>query len=691
MKKILIEIGTEELPTSFVDPATTMFQRIMELRLDENHIEFGERTTYGTPRRLALIIDVDENRKTVMKKINGPPSKAAFDKDGKPTKTLLGFVKKYGIEPDAVKRESTPKGEYLYIETKEGGGRAFDTLEKILPEIISQISANAPKTMRWGDGTVRFGRPIRSILALMDEQVLNFTLEGITSGNKTSGHRFLSDGPIEITSPDVYVKKLEEASVIVSREKREKEISTGIEAVAKKLGCTVIEDVELLYTVSHLTEYPVAVAGSFDESYLDLPRELLITVMKHHQKYFSLEKPKGKITNGFIAISNISCGDMATIRSGYERVLSARLSDARFFFDEDRKKSLDDFAKKLGGIAYQKGLGTIADKVERIKKIAVTIAGKYSSDNKEKTATAAHLCKADLSTSMVFEFPELQGIMGREYAIAEGIDGEVAVAIDDHYRPRFSGDELPSNDIGVCVALADKIDTICGFFALGKIPTGSEDPFSLRRHALGIIRILLASREGLLLSDLITEATAALPDELKKKTGEKELLDSITAFFEGRLKAEFTSIGFSYDVVDAVLATGFSNLKDTRKRAEALEEMKKEDYSEALATTFKRAANIVKEHESSAVDESALGENAEKDLFRAVTERGKKITSLLESKNFPEALKEIAAIRPTLDNFFDSVMVMVEDDTMRMSRLGILRRVVNLFKGVADFSRLVFS
>ena len=690
MKKILLELGTEELPASFVLPAAEKLKEITGKKLKSNLIKFGEITSYCTPRRLALLIEgVDENRDTVTKKVNGPPAKVAFDEDGNPTKTLLGFVKKNGLDPDSVKRESTPKGEYLYVEVSEGGGTAFDTLEKIIPEIISGVSF--PKMMRWGDGTARFARPLRSIIALMDEQVLDFTFEGITSGKSTFGHRFLSDGPIEITSPNVYEKRLEEASVTLSQEKRREIISNDIEKVANEFNCTVIEDEELLDTVNFLTEHPVAVVGSFEQNYLDLPRELLITVMKHHQKYFCLEKPAGKITNSFIAISNISCDDMTTIRSGYERVLSARLSDARFFYDEDRKKSLNEFAQKLQGIAYQKGLGTIADKVVRIKNIAVEIAEKGSLSSRDKIELAANLCKADLVTSMVFEFPELQGIMGREYAIAEGIDNDVAIAIDDHYRPRFSGDELPSNEIGICVALADKIDTICGFFALGKIPSGSEDPFSLRRHALGVIRILLASNEGLILSDLITSAIASLPKDLTEKTGEKELHDSITTFFEGRLKTDFTSRGFSYDVVDAVLATGFSNLPDTLKKAEALEEMKKEDYSEALATTFKRAANIVKEHESSAVDESTLNEKAEKELYSAVTEREKRISSLIESKNFPEALKEIAALRPTLDTFFDSVMVMVEDDIIKNNRLGILRRVVNMFTGVADFSKLVFS
>ena len=696
MGKLLLEIGTEEIPASYIAPAVRQLREILGNKLVGAMLEPEDRPmpgiiTFATPRRLTLLVeDVLERQQKRTNKVNGPPKKAAFDKDGKPTKAGAGFAKKYGKSPDDIQIEDTPKGEYTFLEIEEGGEESAKVLKKILPEIISEI--RFPKTMRWGEGELRFTRPIRSILALLDGKTIKFSMEGIQSGNTTFGHRFTSNGTVAVDSPENYETLLRKAGVIVDPEKRKEIINKSLEEAGKKRGASAVPDDELVDTVCYLTENPVAVVGTFDEKYLDLPRELLITVMKHHQKYFAMEKDDGMLANSFVAFSNMDCADLAVVRKGYERVLEARLSDARFFFDEDRKYKLEHFAEKLGSVVYQKGLGTMADKTGRIKQIAAQIADAICPDKKSSVERAANLCKADLTTSMVYEFPELQGIMGREYAKAEGINSEVAKAIDEHYRPRFSGDELPTGYVATAVALADKIDTVCGTFALGHIPTGSEDPFSLRRHAIGIVRILLTKYgKSLSMESLTVWGLDSLPQELKKDQAyELALGMKVTHFLKERLKGEFKSQDLPYDVIDAILATPIIHLPDALKKCEALEEMKKEDYCENLSITFKRAANIVKEHFTTDVDETILNEEVEKELLASLKEREKNVAPLLESKDFENALKEIAEIRTAVDNFFDGVMVMVDDEKLKDNRLSLLRRVVNLFEKVADFSKLVY-
>ena len=694
MRKLLLEIGTEEIPSSYIRKAIDDLRSKAKEKLHAAMLVPEEKpephiTTFATPRRLTILVEeVPAKQQKRKNKVNGPPKKAAFDKDGNPTKAGAGFAKKHGKPVTDIRIEDTPKGEYTYLEIEEGGGDSAEVLEKILPEVISEIPF--PKTMRWGSGKTRFTRPIRSILALYGSETIKFSMEGLESGSTTFGHRFTSNGAVKVNSPDDYESALEKAGVVVDPEKRIAIIKKSLKEAGKKIGASVVDDEELLETVCYLTEQPVAVTGSFDANYLDLPRELLITVMKHHQRYFSMENASGNITNSFVAVSNIDCADLSVVRKGYERVLAARLSDARFFFDDDRKHNLKEFQEKLAGVVYQKGLGSVADKTERIKQIAEKIADVICPNEKSSVETAANYCKADLTTSMVYEFPELQGIMGREYAIIQGESGEVAAAIDEHYRPRFSGDDLPSGDIAVAVALADKIETVCGHFALGLIPTGSEDPYSLRRHANGVVRILLTDYgKNLTLYKLIGKGMSSLPKEAVKDV--KKVYKNLDAFFNARITSDFQSRGFSFDVIDAILeAKADYFLPDALKRCEALQEMKKEDYCENLSITFKRAANIVKKHFSTDIDEKLLKEKVEKELLASLKKREKDSATLIESKDFDSALKEIGEIRTAVDNFFDGVMVMTDDQKLKENRLSLLRRVVNLFKEVADFSKLVY-
>ncbi len=688
MAKLLLEIGSEEIPASYVPSAAEKLKEKAGRLLEKRFLPYKELRTFGSPRRLVLIADgIPDVQEKRTRKVSGPPAKVAFDKDGSPTGAGLGFARKFGKDFSEVQVETTPKGDYLYLLLEEGGGKTGRVLEELLPRLIEEIPFS--KTMRWGNGTTHFARPMRSIVALLDSEILNFRVGSVASGNMTFGHRFLSNGKVAIESPDSYEETLHKAFVMASPAERETVIADACIKIEEEYGVQVIPDAELMEEICYLTEYPVAVFGGFDRNFLELPRELLITVMKHHQKYLAVEDGDGRFANSFVAFSNIWTRDMPEIRKGFERVLSARLSDARFFFDEDRKHKLSEFAAKLSGITYQKGLGTIADKTARVSAIAATVAETLCPDKKQQVVLASNLAKADLTTSMVYEFPELQGVMGREYALAEGISEPVAKAIDEHYLPRFSGDALPSNDIAVCVAIADKIETVCGFFALGKIPTGSEDPFSLRRHALGIVRILLEHGKEIPISAIIDAGIEQLPDGIVDDSA--NLKNEILSFFEGRIKAEFTALGMPYDVVDAVLAAGFEFLSDTLKRCEALAEMKKEDYSKNLSITFKRAAHIVKGHDSAEVDERLLEDEVEKKLLDAVKGCEAKVAPLLERDDYPAALIEIAKIRNDVDNFFDGVMVMTDDAKIRNNRLGLLRRVTKLFEKLADFSKLVFA
>ncbi|MBI3580515.1 MAG: glycine--tRNA ligase subunit beta [Nitrospinae bacterium] len=694
-RKLLFEILSEEIPAGYIRPAADALREFAEKKLAEAGLPHGPISTLATPRRLALIVDgLPERQETRTKKVTGPPKKAAVAPDGSFTPVAAGFAAKHGKKPGDLRTETTPKGEYLYLTIEETGRDTALVAEEILRQAVTALPFR--KTMRWGNGDLRFARPIRSIVAMFGAEALDASVEGLKSGVATLGHRFASNGAVTVKSADDYEAALEKAGVIADPAKRKKLIESQFEEL-KKSGVIPIRDEGLEEEVCYLTEKPVAVTGSFKEGYLDLPRELLVTVMKHHQRYFPAEGPDGKITNRFVAFSNTRCADMGNVRRGYERVLEARLSDARFFFDEDRKHPLEHFQQKLGGITYMKGLGTIADKVGRIRKVSESVARALQSKNALDAQAvldaerAAELCKFDLATQMVFEFPELQGIMGREYAKARGVPKNVADVIDQHYRPRFSGDVLPDTPTAAVTALADKIDTICGCFALGMIPTGSEDPFSLRRHALGIIRILLEKDMPLALGDLVKIGNANLPNGLKAA--------GVQSFNIERVKFEFKNRrNIDHDVADAVLFadTAHYYLADLLGICVALAEMKKLPYAQDLSITFRRAANITKGKEGMVkgpveLNENLLAEAAEKELYNKCLELEKTVVPLKQKREYGEALKAIAEMRFQIDMFFDSVMVMdAAKPELMYNRIALLRKVTGLFGDMADFSKLVF-
>jgi glycyl-tRNA synthetase beta chain len=580
--------------------------------------------------------------------------------------------------------KKTAKGEYVSVTVKEEGRAAAAILGDELPRWITGL--RFPKSMHWGEGDLRFARPIHWIVALLDGEVLDFEVEGIRASNRSAGHRFLSPASMEIENWDDYLRKMEEASVIVVPGERKGRIAAQIAEAAAAEGGSVSTDEELLDTVTHLVEYPVAVCGSFEEDFLSLPEEVLVTSMKYHQKYFTVRGADGELMARFIAVSNMRCADMGLIREGNERVLRARLSDARFFFEEDRKTAFADFVGRLDKVVYQEKLGTYREKIDRVAVIARSLAKKTGVAEPDDAARAALLSKADLVTQMVGEFPELQGVMGREYAIASGEKEGVAAAIFEHYRPRFASDDLPESDLGSLLSVADRVDSISGIFGIDEAPTGSEDPYGLRRHTLATINILTARDYNLDLSSLIEEAIGLVAEKVVRPSD--ELLREIMEFFRGRLEHLYVGAGFPSDVVRAVLAAGIDRLPEVKKKIEALESFRKLDSFLPVATTFKRASNIVPADFEGAVDAALLQEEEEKDLHGALAGLREKTVTALEVGDYAGALEEMAGIQPVLDQFFDKVHVMADDSSLRDNRLALVQELAGLFSRVADFRQI---
>jgi glycyl-tRNA synthetase beta chain len=533
---------------------------------------------------------------------------------------------------------------------------------------------------------MRFARPIHWILALFGGEILEFEVGGIKASNRSAGHRFLSPASFEVKDWEDYLLKMEEASVIAVPDERKSRIAVQIAEAAAADGGAVTRDEELLETVTHLVEYPVAFCGSFEDDFLRLPEEVLVTSMKYHQKYFTVRDGGGRLMARFIAVSNMRCADMGLIREGNERVLRARLADARFFFEEDSKTVFADFVAELDKVVYQEKLGTYREKVDRVAAIARSLAKKTGAADPEDAARAALLSKADLVTQMVGEFPELQGVMGREYAASSGEKKTVAVAIFEHYRPRFAGDDLPESDLGALLSVADRIDTIGGIFGIDEAPTGSEDPYGLRRHTLAIINILTARGYRLDLSSLIEEAIGLVAEKVLRPAD--ELQRDIMEFFRGRLEHLYVGAGFPSDVVRAVLAPGFGRLPEVKKKIEALESFRRLDSFLPVATTFKRASNIVPADFEGRVNPALLQEKEEKDLHAALEGLHEKTVAALEGGDYAGVLDEMANLRPVLDNFFDKVLVMAEDPAVRDNRLALVQGLASLFGRVADFRQI---
>jgi len=686
-KEFLLEIGTEELPASFIKPALSFLKERFCSLLEENYLTPGGVEVHGTPRRLILLAyDIPEVQPDREELIVGPSVKAAFDREGRPTKAAEGFARSKGVKVEDLVRVTDPpgrKGEYVAVKRLVRGRPAVEVLKELLPQLILSIPFR--KSMKWGEGKIRFARPIRWILAVYGSETVGFEIDGIRSSNVSFGHRFLAPEPFIVENPAGFLEELEERFVVADIEKRKALIIDGAETLAGRVGGKLLEDEDLLDEVTNLVEFPYPILGSFEEEFLSLPEEVPVVVMKDHQKFFSVVDSEGKLLNYFVGISNIKPVDDSVVRAGYEKVLRARLSDALFFFNEDRKRKLEERVPALKGIVFHEKLGTMLDKTGRLESLAPAVSEGLGFDGKEKVTRAAHLSKADLLTEMVNEFPELQGTMGKHYALLDGEDPEVAEAIEEHYLPRFSGDKVAKTKTGIALAVAEKLDNLAGFFGVGIKPTGSADPFSLRRNALGLIQTLIENKLDLNLLPLIQEAVF-----LYKEQGidlSSETAEEVLSFIVDREKVFLKEKGFRPDTVEAVLSVS-DNPYDAFLKVKAIDRLREREAFEEVLITMRRVVNIIPSGFSPVPFEPEG--KYEEELYRKFLEVREQLRGLVKRGDYEGALLLIRELKPYVDRFFDNVMVMDKDENVRNRRLSLLFEIARELMKIADFSKLVF-
>lgn len=684
---LLLEIGVEELPSRFGQTTLDQIENNLSKLLKEERINFSEIKKYATPRRLTFVIaDLASKASDLEEEVKGPAKKIAVDDEGNFTKPALGFMKSKGLDPENVYFKQVGNAEYLFGTIKQEGKDTKQVLQNIIPEAIKNVTF--PKAMRWGGKNMRFARPIRWIVSLLNEEVLDIDLEGIKSSNVTKGHRFLGEKEFEVNSIEEYFEKLEKNFVVLDQHKRKEMIRQQAIEVANTLGGEVELDEDLLEEITFLVEYPTAFYGEFDEEYVKLPKEVVTTPMKEHQRYFPVLKD-GKLLPNFIAVRNGDSNRIDLVKAGNEKVLRARLADALFFYKEDTKKPLESFVEKLNTVVFQAKLGTIYDKTLRIDKLAQVIVNELNmTDSAENTSRAAKLCKADLVTNMVFEFTELQGIMGRDYAKVNGENDEVCEGIFEHYLPRFAGDILPQTNAGIALSIADKLDSIAGFFAIGIKPSGSQDPYALRRQALGVLSILLDKKLSVNLNNLIN---AALDNYSNLEFNKEEVASQIVEFFVERVKNLFKDLGIRYDVIDAVLNNNLDDISDIHTRALELNRWLQKDELVEMLTAFNRVSTLAEKANTDIVKEELLKEDAEIKLYNSFKEIRSNVEVLLNNKKYNEALDAFATLRPLVDNLFDNVMIMDKDEEVKENRLGLLKQIYSTMLTICDLSKIVYK
>ncbi len=686
MKELLLEIGTEEIPAKFIPEALNEFKHLIQKEFETYRIDFEGVQTFGTPRRLVLYVSsLSEKQKDKEIRKIGPSKQAGLDAQGRPTSAAIGFAKSQSVPVESLQVIETEKGEYLCAIKKETGKPTDGLLKEMLPKVI--LSIPFPKSMRWSDVSIRFARPIHWILCLYGGEIIPFEVGNIRSGEVTYGHRFLHPDPIRVKDFSSYLKATREAFVMVDPEERRRKIEEGMLQAERKVSGKVLKDEELLKEVNFLVEYPVVLCGRFDEKFLSLPEEVVTHSMMEHQRYFPLMDSQGRLLPFFVFISNISPRDEKVVIQGNERVLKARLSDAEFFFHEDLKVPLEQRVEELKKVVFQAKLGTSYEKVLRFKEIASYLAKRIHPSIQDTVERVSLLCKADLVTGMVGEFPKLQGVMGRVYARLSGEKPEVYEAIYEHYLPAFAGDRLPSSPVGDLVSIADKMDTIVGSFGIGVAPTGTSDPFGLRRQALGIIRILIEKGYSISLGELIEFSGTLLKEKMERPL--EEVKQEVLEFFKVRYQNFLLEKGYPYDVVEAVLSTPFDDLLDLQNRIEALEKVKDREDFKSIVIGFKRAMNILKGIVlNKGIRPSLFSHPAEEELFEAWRKTKEKVDYSLSQRNYASALLEMSQLRQPIDQFFDRVLVMVEDEKVRSNRLALLKEITQLFLRFADFSKL---
>lgn len=692
-KKLLLEIGTEELPAGYIAPALESLKASAEAGLKEARVRFDRIETLGTPRRLVLrVLGMAQRQEDLVQQQQGPAKALAFDQTGRPTKAAVGFARGRGVSVEDLMVKQTPRGEYVYATVLTKGLPTEEILPTLLPDLIRGIPF--PKSMKWEAGDLRFARPIRWLLALLGSTVIPFALEGLSSGDETFGHRQLSPGPFRVASASAYSKVLAKAGIIVDQRTRRQAIWEGLEKAAAAEGGRPLPDEDLLTTVTYLVELPTALCGRFDQGYLALPRDVLTTAMSEHQKYFAVLDKRDQLLPLFLAVSNGDPQSRELILAGHQRVLAARLEDAKFFFQEDQKIALADKVGMLKQVVFQEDLGTLFQKTERIGALVDHLSGVVDLSESERRAArrAALLCKADLVTHMVGEkeFSKLQGYMGQQYALASGEPKAVAQAIFEHYLPRFAQDRLPESLPGSVVAIADKVDTIAGCFGVGLIPTGSQDPYALRRGALGVIRILLGGELHVDLHQLMDRAL----DLLEKRLKEDRVVvrERILAFFRQRMEGQLAEAGLDQDVVDAVLCADDRDVVDALGRGQALQDFRIQEEFESLVRGSKRVVHILRHQVVSGEPDSSLFQGkAEEKLFKTAQTVKGRVVENLQARAYGRALKTTLDLVGPIDEFFEQILVMDKDQKLRENRLRLLAKVQEGFGALADYSKIVIS
>ncbi len=681
----LIEIGTEELPPRALQSLASDFAELVQKGLSAASLSPHSVEVFATPRRLAMLLnEVPLQQPDQQSEKRGPALAAAFDADGNPSKAASGFARSCGVNVDQLEQRETDKGCWLYFSKIEVGR----SLRELLPDIVvaALTALPIPKRMRWGDRDDSFVRPVKWLLMMLDHEVVDARIFGLSSTNFSYGHRFHAPGKLEIKSAVDYEQCLrEEGVVIASFDKRRDSIRNMVEQAALRLGGSVHIEDALLNEVTALVEYPVVVCGSFDRTFLDLPVEVLVTTMQENQRYFALFDADGRLLPHFISIANIDSRKPEVVASGNERVIRPRFADAEFFFAQDRKQGLDKMRERLDAVVFQKKLGSLGDKTKRITRLATTIAPLIGADA-ALVSRAADLCKADLMSDMVGEFPKLQGIIGRYYAEQLGEDAIVCDAIEQHYWPRYAGDQLPGSAVSQAIALADRLDSLIGIFSIGEKPSGVKDPFALRRAALAVLRIIVENGLSLNMTDLCRAAADAYPKALNADN----VVEAVIEYVSDRQKSYYQEQGIQFDVVDAVAAGHTDSLYDCDLRIRALQEFQSHEAALALAAANKRINNILKKQSKAIgpVDPELLQEDAESQLFQQIRSLDSKVTSLFAEAHYLEGLEQLAQLRPAVDRFFDEVMVMSDDPALQNNRLALLDELLQSFRRVADLSRI---
>jgi len=698
MRDAVLEIGVEELPARFMRQALADARTYITDALASARLEASEVCVYGTPRRIIVLLrQVAPRQNDLVREVRGPAARAAYDSEGRPTRAAMGFARSVGAAVEELVSRPTPQGDYVYATVTEGGRPAGAVLAEVFPQTIAAMSF--PKPMRWGSHDFRFARPIRWILALLGAEVIPFDTHAVSSGRATWGHRTLAPGAHEIESAEEYLPRLRELGVMVDPEERAESIRRQAESLTSSIGGQAVIDPELLEEVTFLVEWPRAFVGRFAEDYLKLPEACVITPMKDHQRYFPVRDGRGNLMPVFVGVRNGGDLGIDIVTAGNEKVLAARLADARFFYEEDMKRPLAERVDDLRGVVFQERLGTMYEKAVRVGRLASDLLrGAPEAALVERTAL---LAKADLVTSVVREFTELQGVMGREYALRQGEDMAVADAIFEHYLPRFAGDILPASLLGAALSIADKIDTLVGYFSIGLVPSGSADPYALRRQAAGAVLVHTEWRFQVGLDSLAARAASLFGKDGAAEDGapRAQVVQDVLAFVRARLKASLEEAGLRHDIADAVLAAGFGHPACVFERAHAVAQVVDESWFAALATAGSRVRNIAMKAETDAFSPALFQDDAERELFDAAKSMEADVRASIEARMsgfvdrtaYVSALERMSVVCPVIDKYFEKVMVMVDDEAVRNNRLAMLKWVSGVLSMVIDLSTIVFA